>query len=141
MKPSTIMTAASLLLKALATPLLITDSLTITGNTTPPVIAARQGKVQYGGVNIAGFDFGCSTWNGCNPAGANTNTPDMLNQIAHFTAEGLNAFRLPVGWDFLATAPDTLNQANLAIYDKLVRGCTSSSAQLCIIDMYSTQYF
>jgi hypothetical protein len=94
MRSSTITTAASLLLKALATPLLITVPSTITVNTTPPVIAARQGKVQYGGVNIAGFDFGCSTWNGCNSAGANTNTPDMLNQIAHFTWEGLNALSI-----------------------------------------------
>jgi endoglucanase len=133
--PPIIKLAAFLLLKVLAKPLPTTDSSVAILNITVPDLAATQGKVPYGGVNIAGFDFGCSTNNGCDPAGTNTDITDKLAQIAHFTSEGLNAFRLPVAWEYLATSPESLNPANLAVYDQLVQGCISSSAQLCIIDM------
>jgi endoglucanase len=58
----------------------------------------------------------------------------------HFVKDdGLNTFRLPVGWQYLVdnTLGGTLNAANWANYDALVQGCLSSGAALCIIDIHN----
>jgi endoglucanase len=58
----------------------------------------------------------------------------------HFVKDdGLNTFRLPVGWQYLVdnTLGGTLNAANWANYDALVQGCLSSGAGLCIIDVHN----
>ena len=59
-------------------------------------------------------------------------------QINHFVAEGLNAFRLPVGWQFLVNnnPGGTLDSGNLAQYDALVQSCLAV-ASLCIIDIHN----
>ncbi|KAF2236668.1 glycoside hydrolase family 5 protein [Viridothelium virens] len=97
-----------------------------------------QAALRYGGVNIAGFDFGCDTSGNCvlseiAPPGANG-----THQIDHFVSEGLNAFRLPVGWQFLVNnnLGGTLDSNNLAQYDGLVQSCLSV-AQLCIVDIHN----
>ncbi|OQO09719.1 hypothetical protein B0A48_05122 [Cryoendolithus antarcticus] len=101
---------------------------------------ASSGKVQYAGVNIAGFDFGCGTDGTCNTA-TNVNPGSSgIAQMKHFvTDDGLNAFRLPVGWQYLVNNQlgGTLNSANLANYDNLVQGCLSSGAALCIVDIHN----
>lgn len=105
-----------------------------------------SGKVKYAGVNIAGFDFGCSTDGSCTQStGANASPYDIVTngnaipQMNHFAKDDkLNAFRLPVGWQYLVASPGaTLNSANFAHYDALVQGCLSSGASLCIIDIHN----
>ncbi|EMC92290.1 glycoside hydrolase family 5 protein [Baudoinia panamericana UAMH 10762] len=113
-----------------------TTKTTSTAASTP----ASTGHVQYAGVNIAGFDFGCGTDGTCTtssvvPPGANGN-----GQMNHFVKDdGLNAFRLPVGWQYLVNnnLGGTLDATNFANYDALVQGCLSSGAALCIIDVHN----
>lgn len=67
----------------------------------------RATKVQYAGVNIAGFDFGCTIDGTCSLSGASkpydiVSGANALGQMTHFVKDdSLNAFRLPVGWQFL----------------------------------------
>ncbi|KAF2651956.1 glycoside hydrolase family 5 protein [Lophiostoma macrostomum CBS 122681] len=111
----------------------------------PTSLTPRASKVQYAGVNIAGFDFGCTTDGTCSLTG--TNKPydivtgaNAVGQMNHFVKDdSLNAFRLPVGWQFLVNGQlgGTLNANNLGQYDRLVQGCLSSGASLCIIDIHN----
>lgn len=58
----------------------------------------------------------------------------------HFVKDDtLNAFRLPVGWQFLLNnnLGGTLDGNNFAQYDSLVQGCLNSGAQLCILDIHN----
>jgi endoglucanase len=58
----------------------------------------------------------------------------------HFvTDDGLNAFRLPVSWQYLTNNVQggALNANNWAIYDKLVQTCIASGAALCEIDLHN----
>jgi endoglucanase len=61
---------------------------------------------QYAGINIAGFDFGCFAEGSCDlsrtvmPVAA-LDGPDGIGKIQHFVKDDhLNAFRLPVGWQY-----------------------------------------
>lgn len=59
--------------------------------------------------------------------------------MSHFvTDDGLNAFRLPVAWQYLVNdvVGATLDATNLAAYDSLVTSCTSV-AEMCIIDIHN----
>ncbi|KAI9566235.1 carbohydrate-binding module family 1 protein/Glycoside hydrolase family 5 protein [Boletus coccyginus] len=108
---------------------------------TPP---ASAGKLQYAGVNIAGFDFGMDT-NGAGTASSaypplvQYNGADGAGQMTHFLNDDkFNVFRLPVGWQFLTNnvATGTLDQANFAKYDALVQACLATGAS-CIIDIHN----
>jgi endoglucanase len=60
--------------------------------------------------------------------------------MKHFVNDdGLNTFRLPVGWQFLLNnnLGGNLDSNNFATYDKLVQGCLGSGAALCIIDIHN----
>ena len=59
--------------------------------------------------------------------------------MQHFVHDdGMNAFRLPVGWQYLVNnnLGGQLDSYNTGEYDKLVYGCVSAGAKLCIVDMY-----
>ncbi|MCJ1468577.1 Endoglucanase EG-II [Pseudocyphellaria aurata] len=59
--------------------------------------------------------------------------------MAHFrNQDGFNAFRLPVGWQFLVNnnVGGNLFPANLVKYDSLVRACLATGAY-CIIDIHN----
>ena len=108
--------------------------------------AANTSKVQFAGVNIAGFDFGCSIEGFCNL----TNTFDIAGkgngqqQMDHFIqTSGLNTFRLPFGWQFLVNnkVGATLDAKNLATYDALVQGCLKTKAILCVLDLHNYARF
>lgn len=49
----------------------------------------------------------------------------------------LNAFRLPVTWQYLTNDnyDNGLDAARFELYDELVQGCLKSHAKLCIIDL------
>jgi endoglucanase len=58
--------------------------------------------------------------------------------MQHFVKDlGLNAFRLPVGWQFLVNGQlgGPLHAENFAKYHVFVQGCLQSGAELCIIDV------
>ncbi|KAI9684841.1 MAG: Endoglucanase EG-II [Bathelium mastoideum] len=111
----------------------------ITRLTTCILFTASHIKaLKYGGVNIAGFDFGCDTSGNCLLQDVSPPGTDGTNQIDHFVAEGLNAFRLPVGWQYLVNnnLGGALDSSNFAQYDGLVQSCLSK-ASLCIVDIHN----
>jgi len=58
----------------------------------------------------------------------------------HFVKDTkLNAFRLPVGWQYLVNGVlgGTLDATNFANYNSLVTGCLNSGAALCIVDVHN----
>ncbi|CAK1365210.1 Endoglucanase EG-II [Cercospora beticola] len=104
--------------------------------------AATRGStgVSYAGVNIAGLDFGCDTSGNCQTSNVVDPGQDGIDQIKHFiNDDGLNTFRLPVGWQFLVNnqVGGSLDATNFATYDKLVQGCLDAGAELCIIDIHN----
>lgn len=59
--------------------------------------------------------------------------------MKHFVNDDkLNAFRLPVGWQYLVNNQlgGTLDAGNLAKYDDLMQSCLSTGAY-CIIDIHN----
>jgi endoglucanase len=91
---------------------------------------------------MAGFDFGCTTDGTCT-TGGNVDivtNGNAVQQMQHFVGNGgLNAFRLPVGWQFLVNNQlgGSLDATNAGAYDKLVQGCLSSGAEMCIVDVHN----
>jgi endoglucanase len=105
------------------------------------LLAASVSAVRYGGINIAGFDFGIDIYGNSN-GGADASMVTSgggITQMSHFVSEGLNAFRLPVGWQYLATQPDQLDDQNWMMYDQLVQACVKAGAAMCIVDMYAAK--
>jgi endoglucanase len=106
-------------------------------------------RVRYGGVNIAGFEFGTYDTCGINKGPAYADPSYFVSQINHFVQDdGLNAFRLPVSWQYLVNQFDggslganKLDSSNFATYDQVVQGCLSSGASLCIIDLHNYARF
>ena len=63
-----------------------------------------------------------------------------IQQMNHFIKDdGLNALRLPVGWQYLTNGKlgGTLDGNNFGKFDRLVQGCLSSGAKLCILDIHN----
>lgn len=128
---------------------LVTSTKAATSSTTSSAASATSsstGKVRFAGVNIAGFDFGCTTDGTCVITGTTGpypplggSYPDGPGQMSHFVKDdNLNIFRLPVGWQFLVNGVlgGTLNATNLAQYDTLVQACLATDAY-CIIDIHN----
>lgn len=89
---------------------------------------------------VAGFDFGCGTDGSCDLSSTDNPGSAGIAQMKHFvTDDGLNAFRLPVAWQYLVNSVlgGTLDSANFAAYDDLVQGCLSAGAAMCIIDIHN----
>ncbi|KAI0371240.1 endoglucanase [Pilatotrama ljubarskyi] len=112
---------------------------------SPP---ANVGKLRFTGVNIAGFDFGCSTDGTCSASGAwppltQYYGMDGAGQMKHFVEnDGFNVFRLPVGWQFLTNgaANGDIDEDNFAEYDALVQACLDAGAS-CIVDVHNYARF
>ena len=106
--------------------------------------AASAGKVRFAGVNIAGFDFVCSSDGTCSASGAwppltQYYGNDGEGQMQHFVNnDGFNVFRLPVGWQFLTDGVlgGTIDEDNFVEYDALVQACLNTGAS-CIIDIHN----
>ncbi|KAL9628366.1 MAG: hypothetical protein Q9204_005935, partial [Flavoplaca sp. TL-2023a] len=99
--------------------------------------------VEFAGVNIAGFDFGCVTTGECDvtkvvPPLKQYKGRDGAAQMQHFVKNGkLNAFRLPVAWQYLVEEPGApLIEANMEKYDALMKACLATGS-LCIIDIHN----
>ncbi len=100
-----------------------------------------QAAVQFAGVNIAGFDFGCTIDGTCVvssavPPLASLGGPDGKGQMTHFVNnDKLNLFRLPVGWQYLTNGNiGALDATKAGNYDQLVQACLGTGAH-CIIDV------
>ena len=64
--------------------------------------------------------------------------------MQHFVNDdNLNAFRLPVSWQYLTNGQGngTLDSNNVDTYDELVQGCLSAGASMCIIDVHNYARF
>ncbi|KAL8969767.1 MAG: hypothetical protein Q9183_001839 [Haloplaca sp. 2 TL-2023] len=106
-------------------------------------LGLASAKVQYGGVNIAGFDFGCVISGSCDtsdvvPPLREYKGQDGAAQMQHFvTNNRLNAFRLPVGWQYLVDEPGSpLIPEHIEAFDALVQACLATES-LCIIDIHN----
>lgn len=88
---------------------------------------------------IAGLDFGCGTDGTCNTGGIVDPGQTGLNQMKHFVDDdGLNTFRIPVGWQYLVdSVGGTLNADHWATYDKQIQGCLDAGAAMCIVDIHN----
>lgn len=99
---------------------------------------SSSGQTQYAGINIAGFDFGCSTDGSCSGSYSDPGT-NGIAQMKHFaTDDKLNVFRLPIGWQHLLNNQlgGSIDATVGAAYDTLVQGCLATGA-LCIIDLHN----
>ncbi|KAG8952224.1 hypothetical protein FRC04_004931 [Tulasnella sp. 424] len=92
--------------------------------------------------DIAGFDFGCITDGSCDTSQtiaplSQYSSVDGAGQMQHFSSNGMNIFRLPIGWQILTpTLGGTLDATNWAKYDALVKACLNTGAH-CIIDIHN----
>jgi endoglucanase len=116
---------------------------TVTGSPASPTSSpGTSGKTKYAGMNIAGFDFGCDIQGNCKLSGVVPPITSGNNgpaQMQHFVRDDkLNAFRLPVGWQYLVNnnLGGTLDATNFANYDKLMQACLAV-AELCILDVHN----
>ncbi|KAL7783247.1 glycoside hydrolase family 5 protein [Trichoderma ceciliae] len=121
---------------------------TQTTSASSPPAPTVSGLARFAGINIAGFDFSCSTDGTCNVSGVYpplknfdgaNNYPDGVGQMQHFVNDdNLNIFRLPCSWQYLVnnTLGGTLNANNAAVYDQLVQGCLATGSY-CIIDIHN----
>lgn len=102
------------------------------------------GKVQYMGMNIAGFEFGCEIDGTC-PIGKSQSPmgSDAIGQMQHFVNDdGMNIFRLPVSWQFLVNNKlgGTLDSNNFGKYDQLMQTCLGLGT-FCAIDLHNFARF
>ncbi|KAH6718264.1 glycoside hydrolase superfamily [Leptodontidium sp. MPI-SDFR-AT-0119] len=113
------------------------------------------GKVQYMGMSIAGFEFGCDIDGTCpigtaqspmNSDGLISQSPmdsDALGQMQHFANDDdMNVFRLPVSWQFLVNNKfgGTLDSNNFGKYDQLMQACLGLGT-FCAIDFHNFARF
>ncbi|KAG1859185.1 glycoside hydrolase family 5 protein [Suillus tomentosus] len=111
---------------------------------TVAVNAQTFAPLQFAGLNIAGFDFGCGTDGTCIisevvPPVYQLSGVDGLGQMQHFVNDdGYNVFRLPVGWQYLTYNQPTsvLNETQFSNYNMLVSDCLSTGAH-CEIDIHN----
>ena len=110
-----------------------------TTSSAPKTVCTTCGHVAYAGVNMAGFDFGCSNDGTCNVGGYFDIVRDDngVAQLDHLASLGLNAFRLPVGWQTLVN--DVLGGTVNATSDYfvLVQSCLDSGADMCLLDIHN----
>ncbi|KAK5128940.1 hypothetical protein LTR85_000273 [Meristemomyces frigidus] len=126
--------------KAVSTTAAVTSVAKAASTVASSAASTSTGLVSYAGVNIAGFDFGCGTDGTCDLSSTDNPGTAGIAQIKHFvTDDGLNAFRLPVAWQYLVNnvLGGTLDSTNIAAYDTLVQGCLSAGAAMCIIDIHN----
>ncbi|KAK1759807.1 hypothetical protein QBC47DRAFT_357637 [Echria macrotheca] len=119
---------------------------TVTAFPAQPEQRAAAAGVQFVGVNVAGFDFGCSIQGACDLTkivppiqGAALGSADGAGQMQHFVKDdGMNIFRLPVGWQYLVNnkVGGTLDSNNFQKYDQLVQSCLKTGAY-CMLDVHN----
>ncbi|KAG8959582.1 hypothetical protein FRC00_001438, partial [Tulasnella sp. 408] len=103
----------------------------------PPDWAGKN--FTYKGVNIAGFEWGCLIDGSCTYPNSPplTSTADGPGQMKWFVSNGMNTFRLPIGWQYATPSlGGAFDPSEWAQYDKLVQNCLAVNAY-CIIDIHN----
>ncbi|KAH6649055.1 endoglucanase II [Truncatella angustata] len=116
-----------------------TSQTTTTSSAASSTSTSSSGKVNFAGVNIAGFDFGMATTGVQDLSQVVDESVDGVTQIKHFVNDDkFNIFRLPTGWQFLLAGNlgGTLDLTNFGKYDTLVQGCLATGSH-CIIDIHN----
>jgi endoglucanase len=110
-------------------------------------VQAVLAQVQYVGVNIAGFEFGCLIDGTCPikatiPPITSLKGGDGAGQMQHFAADDkMNVFRLPVSWQYITNDKiGPLDKTMFGNYDKLVQSCIKTGAY-CAIDIHNFARF
>ncbi|TVY14851.1 Endoglucanase EG-II [Lachnellula arida] len=111
-------------------------------------VATTAAKVEFMGMNIAGFEFGCQIDGSCptssvTPPLSTLGGGDGAGQMQHFVNDDqMNIFRLPVSWQFLVNNKlgGTLDSTNFGKYDQLMQSCLSTGAY-CAIDLHNFARF
>jgi endoglucanase len=90
-------------------------------------------------VNIAGFDFGCNSAGQCTNGGWYDIVRDTngVQQMQHLASIGLNAFRLPIGWQYIVNNVLGGPINTTSDYYTLVQACLDTGAKMCIIDIHN----
>lgn len=59
--------------------------------------------------------------------------------MKHFVNDdGLNTFRIPVGWQYLVdSVGGTLNADHWSTFDAQIQGCLDAGAEMCIVDLHN----
>jgi len=101
------------------------------GSATP-----SNGIPKLVGVNLSGWDWGTQT-DGSLTSEASV-SPFSNNQITHFTNEGVNIFRIPIGWQALTASSlsGSFNQTAWSLYQASVNQALSAGAYV-IIDIHN----
>ena len=116
-----------------------TTTASITTSVRTTTTPTSTGKVQFAGVNIAGFDFGMVTSGTQDLSQIVDESVDGVTQMKHFVNDDtFNIFRLPTGWQYLVNNAlgGQLDATKFGQYDKLVQGCLSTGAH-CIVDIHN----
>lgn len=119
-----------------------TSSFQEPGITTAAISTRATDQAKFAGINIAGFDFGCSTNGTCVVSGVDgavTASHNGTAQMQHFVEDDkLNIFRLNVGWQYLTNnvVGGTLHADHFASYDELMQGCLATGAY-CVLDIHN----
>ncbi|ODN86830.1 hypothetical protein L198_07193 [Cryptococcus wingfieldii CBS 7118] len=94
----------------------------------------KRALPRLGGVNLAGCDFGINT---SGSVGGSATCPNS-SQISHFVNDGVNAIRVPFGWQYITPSWDSpsLSSDFFSAYDKLVRGVLDAGAY-AMIDLHN----
>ncbi|KAF4624012.1 hypothetical protein G7Y89_g14164 [Cudoniella acicularis] len=119
------------------------DNISVNGG-----VAFATAKVQFVGINIAGFEFGCLIDGTCpissaTPPLSTLNGADGAGQMQHFVKDDqMNIFRLPVSWQYLVNnnLGGTLDSTNFGKYDQLMQACLTTGAY-CAIDLHNFARF
>lgn len=114
----------------------------------------RANRVAYAGINIAGCEFGIDInvskvtfmqmpddaksqqGNSASPTCPSSEGP---TQMQHFAKDdGLNLFRLPVGWQYLVNnnLGGSLDAGFFGTYDNIMQACLATGAY-CILDLHN----
>ncbi|KZT02401.1 glycoside hydrolase family 5 protein [Laetiporus sulphureus 93-53] len=105
--------------------------LAVLASTLAPASVFGQFPTRLGGVNTAGYDFSVDTSGDFSGTG---DTPPA-SQYTHFTAEGVNLYRIPFAWQLMTpTLGGTINTTWFDDdYDVTVQAALSSGSDVYVI--------
>ncbi|ODO00419.1 hypothetical protein I350_07059 [Cryptococcus amylolentus CBS 6273] len=120
--------------------MLLYKYLSLAGLLAPMAQAAPTHQVEkralprLGGVNLAGCEFGIQQ-DGSATGGAKC--PDV-SLVAHYVADGANAFRIPFGWQYITPSwsSTSFNTGYFNAFDKVVRAVLNKGAY-AMIDLHN----
>ncbi|KAL9080219.1 MAG: hypothetical protein Q9159_007643 [Coniocarpon cinnabarinum] len=114
------------------------SSVTPAAYTPTPVVPASSSLVSSSS-SVSSSTAPTSTGKGNCQSGSQCPTEVGPTQMQHFSADdGLNIFRLPVGWQYLVNnqLSGALDEKFMSDYDGLVQSCLKLNAR-CIIDIHN----